>query len=239
VSGDGNHTCLLVVAKAPVAGLAKTRLCPPATPEQAAGIAAACLLDTVDAVLETPGTSPVVAMTGTLDDAANAEEITSVLRHAVVIRQRGDGFAERLAWAHRDAADLVPSVPLLQIGMDTPQVTAELLAESAATLHRPGTDAVLGMASDGGWWVLGLRDPGYAKVLLDVPVSTSDTGRATYMALLHAGLRVGLLPELSDVDTVADALLVAGEAPHGRFARAVAAMRHRWPSEEHGAARCH
>ncbi|MGH3625267.1 MAG: TIGR04282 family arsenosugar biosynthesis glycosyltransferase [Sciscionella sp.] len=236
MSGDGSHTCLLVVAKAPVAGLAKTRLCPPATPEQAAGIAAASLLDTMDTVLGTPDTSTVVAMTGTLDDAACAEEITSALRRAAVIRQRGDGFAERLANAHRDAANIVPGVPLLQIGMDTPQLTAQLLAESAATLHRPGTDAVLGMASDGGWWALGLRDPDYAKVLLDVPMSTSDTGRATCRALLDAGLRVGLLPERSDVDTIADALLVAGEALHGRFARAVAALL---PSEEHGAARCH
>jgi glycosyltransferase A (GT-A) superfamily protein (DUF2064 family) len=41
---------LLVAAKAPVAGLVKTRLCPPATPRQAAAVAAAALLDTLAAV---------------------------------------------------------------------------------------------------------------------------------------------------------------------------------------------
>lgn len=233
---EGDDTCLLVMAKAPVAGLAKTRLCPAVTPEQAADIAAACLLDTMDAVLATQATTPVVAMTGTLADAARTGEITSLLRHATVIKQRGDGFAERLAAAHQDAADLVPGLPLLQIGMDTPQLTGESLAGAIATLHQPGIDAVLGKATDGGWWALGLRDPNYARVLLDVPMSTSDTGEATYQALRVAGLRVRLLPELSDVDTVDDALLVAGETPGGRLAHAVAALR---PFGENGAAQCH
>jgi glycosyltransferase A (GT-A) superfamily protein (DUF2064 family) len=81
---------------------------------------------------------------------------------------------------------------------------------------------VLGPATDGGWWVLGLRDPRAAALVADVPTSRDDTGARTLHALRAGGLRVGLLPELTDVDTAADAVAVAAVAPAGRFAAAVA-----------------
>lgn len=213
--------CLLVVAKAPVPGFAKTRLCPPATPEQAAEIAAAALLDTLDAVAATPGAVPVVAMTGELGAAARSAELAHALWPMRVIRQRGDDFAERLVNAHQDAA--VPGLPILQIGMDTPQVTPDLLAK-AAELLTTGHEAVLGPAADGGWWALGLGDPAAAKVLNGVPMSRADTGQRTLAALTGAGLRTTELDELSDVDTMADARRVAGSCG-GRFAAAVQAVR--------------
>ncbi|OLZ51874.1 TIGR04282 family arsenosugar biosynthesis glycosyltransferase [Amycolatopsis keratiniphila] len=211
--------CLLIVAKAPVPGFAKTRLCPPATPEQAAEIAAASLLDTLDAALATPDARVVVAMTGELGEAARGTEITAVLRKAEVIPQRGEGFDMRLVNAHADAPR--PGEPVLQIGMDTPQVTPVLLAQAASRTE----DSVLGPAEDGGWWALGLKDPLHAKALAGVPMSRDDTGRQTLRALTEAGLSPGHLPTLSDVDTIADARRVAEVAPHGRFARAVAEVR--------------
>ena len=106
--------------------------------------------------------------------------------------------------------------------MDTPQVEPDLLGEAAAPLHRGRLDAVLGPAADGGWWALGLRDPRAAAAVADVPTSRADTGERTLRALRAAGLRVGLLPELTDVDTFADAVAVAAAAPWTRFATAVA-----------------
>ena len=50
---------------------------------------------------------------------------------------------------------------VVQIGMDTPQVSPDLLAECVDGLR--DDDAVLGMARDGGWWVLGVRWDGGAK----------------------------------------------------------------------------
>ncbi|GAB3686411.1 TIGR04282 family arsenosugar biosynthesis glycosyltransferase [Saccharopolyspora tripterygii] len=213
-------TALLVVAKAPVAGLAKTRLCPPATPEQAAEIAAASLLDTLDAVRATHGTRAVVALTGDLDLAARAPELREGLATGRVLPQRGDGFPQRLAHAHADTAAAWPGMPVLQIGMDTPQVTAALLGESCERLAT--ADAVYGPAADGGWWAVGFRDPRCAALLADVPTSRPDTGRRTLNALRAAGLRVCELPELTDVDTMPDARAVAELVPRGRFAAAVA-----------------
>ncbi len=212
--------CLLVVAKAPVPGLAKTRLTPPATPEQAADIAAAALLDTLDAVRDTPGAVPVVAMTGDLDLARRADEIRAALAPMTVISQRGADFAHRLANAHADAARCCPGLPIVQIGMDTPQVTAELLRGTAALLA--DAEVVLGPAADGGWWALGLRDPLHANALRGVPMSREDTGALTLAALTRH--RAMIANTLSDVDTVADALWVAQRTPSGRFAAAVAAM---------------
>lgn len=206
-------TCLLVVAKAPVPGLAKTRLCPPASPDEAADIAAAALLDTLDAVLAVPDVTPVVAFTGDLDQAARRDELAETLRHTTVIPQRGNSFGERLANAH---LDVIRFGPVLQIGMDTPQVTPALLLSGLERLSE--VDAVLGQATDGGWWALGLRDPREAAVLRDVPMSRADTGELTWLALSH--LRIGHLPVLSDVDTMADATRVAGQTS-GRFALTV------------------
>ncbi|MFD6066740.1 MULTISPECIES: TIGR04282 family arsenosugar biosynthesis glycosyltransferase [Amycolatopsis] len=211
--------CLLIVAKAPVPGFAKTRLCPPATPEQAAEIAAASLLDTLEAALMTPKARVVVAMTGELGEAVRGTEIASALRKTEVIPQRGEAFDTRLVNAHADAPR--PGESVLQIGMDTPQVTPALLADAA---DRP-EDSVLGLAEDGGWWALGLKDPLHAKVLAGVPMSRDDTGRQTLRALTDIGLRPGILPTLSDVDILPDAHRVAAAAPHGRFARAVAEVR--------------
>jgi uncharacterized protein len=216
---------LIVLAKAPVPGRVKTRLCPPATPQQASELAAAALLDTLDTVCGIPGVRVVVALTGELRAATRGAELGSALRGLTVLEQRGDSLGERIAAAHADTAAVLPGLPTLQVGMDTPQADAELFELGLAaltTVHGP--DAVLGPATDGGWWALGLRDPHRAVLLVDVPTSQPDTGERTLLALRGGRLRVDLLPELTDVDTTADAGAVARRIPGSRFAAAVAGL---------------
>ena len=193
---------VLVVAKAPVPGLAKTRLAATVGVEAAADIAAAALLDTLDAVASAPVAARIVAMTGDLSAAMRSAEIRNRLADFIVIEQRGEGFGDRLANAHADAAVAGGGLPVLQIGMDTPQVTGELIAECAVALV--DADAVLGMATDGGWWVLGLTRPETAECLRTVPMSTAETGAVTLGALRNTGMGVELVAELADVDTVDD-----------------------------------
>ncbi|MET7748957.1 DUF2064 domain-containing protein [Micromonospora sp. NPDC005367] len=216
-------TVLLVVAKAPVPGAVKTRLCPPVSPLQAARIAAAALRDTLDAVRATPGVTPVLACAGRLTDAEDAAGLVTSLRGWTVLPQRGSGLGDRLANAYTEVAEAFPNRPVLQVGMDTPQLTPA--GVTAAVLRLASADAVLGAAVDGGWWALGLREPREAALLRTVPMSTRSTGWLTWSALAERGLRVAPLPLLRDVDEWPDALAVAAEAPSGRFARQIGMVR--------------
>ncbi|OZF39245.1 glycosyltransferase [Rhodococcus sp. 14-2483-1-1] len=210
----------LVVAKAPVPGLAKTRLAATIGDAAAAELAAASLLDTLDAVSAADVDHRVVALTGTLADAARSDELTRALASFTVITQRGDGLGERLANAHADAAT---DGAVLQIGMDTPQVTAQILSDAAARLDHGD---VLGSAEDGGWWALGLRDPAMARALLDVPMSAPSTGTDTHAALAAAGASLTMLEELRDVDFESDLDPVSHKcAPESRFRIAVDRIR--------------
>jgi glycosyltransferase A (GT-A) superfamily protein (DUF2064 family) len=213
---------VLVVAKAPVPGQAKTRLAVSVGFVMAAVIAAAALLDTLDAALETPVAARVVALTGGLDDVHNSAVLRAKLARFTVIDQRGDSFAERLAHAHADAAAVTGDQPIVQIGMDTPQVTADLLTRCARTLI--GADAVLGPARDGGWWLLGVRTAAMADCLIDVPMSREYTGELTRKALQDRGIDVAIVDELADVDTAADVESVRRScSPGSRFTFATAA----------------
>lgn len=205
----------LVVAKAPVPGEAKTRLAAGLDDDAAADLAAAALLDTLDACLEAfPAGSCHLALAGDLSEARRADDIRAGLAGWRVFAQAGDDFASRLAHAHSRVA----GAPVVQVGMDTPQLSGRLLAAAASLLD--DHDAVLGPAEDGGWWLLGLRDPRYAEVLRGVPTSTSETGARTRAALRARGVDVVEAATLRDVDEVADAAAVADVAPGSRFAAA-------------------
>ncbi|WP_116706949.1 TIGR04282 family arsenosugar biosynthesis glycosyltransferase [Actinomycetospora cinnamomea] len=217
---------VLVLAKAPVAGRVKTRLMPVATPEGAAGIAAAALLDTLDAAGTVPGARTVVALEGDPAAGERGTELADALAGTVVVPQRGRTLGERITAAHDDVAAAFPGAATVQVGMDTPQLDPALL-DDALRLVAGDADAALGLALDGGWWALALADPSRAGVIAEVPTSRDDTGRRTLAALRagHDGLdpgRVLELPPLSDVDTPDDAVAVADLVPTGRFARAVA-----------------
>lgn len=208
-----NAPQILVMAKAPVPGRVKTRLCPPCTPGQAAGIAAAALADTLDTVTAAQAGRRVLVVDGRYPAPAGWAALT----------QRGDRLGGRLAHAFADTR--TPGTATLLVGMDTPQLTTDQLDAALRLVGTAdGPDAVLGPADDGGWWALGLRDPGHATVLRAIPTSTTTTGQLTLAALRRQGLRVGMLPRLRDVDIAADAHAVAALCPPAsRFVAAVAA----------------
>ena len=198
---------VLVMAKEPVPGRVKTRLCPPCSPAQAAEIAAAALADTFDAACASGADEVIAAL-----DGEPGPWLPSGVR---VVPQVDETFDRRLA-----AAWAMTTGPGIQIGMDTPQVTVDDLDAAMATLADDAHDAVLGPAADGGWWAIGLPNAD-ERVFLDVPMSTDHTGRDQRARLESLGLRVGTLPEFVDVDHFAEALAVADLATNSQFARAV------------------
>ncbi|MER7800016.1 DUF2064 domain-containing protein [Streptomyces parvulus] len=195
---------LLVIAKEPRPGRVKTRLTPPFTPDEAAALAEASLADTLRAVAAAPARRRVLVL-----DGAPGPWLPPGFD---VVPQCAGGLDERLAAAFAGCCG-----PALLIGMDTPQVTPDLLDADFA-----GCDAYFGPAEDGGFWALGLARPDPA-LLRGVPMSTPVTGAVQRERLLAAGLRVRDLPPLRDVDTADDARAVAALAPHGGFAARLAA----------------
>lgn len=208
---------VVVIAKAPVPGRVKTRLTPPFSPVEAAALAEAALCDTLAAVGGTDVKRRVLALDGTpgpwLPPGFD------------VIAQRGTGLDERIAHALADAVAGEP-LPVVLIGMDTPQVTPELLSAAAEPLASGGADATFGFAEDGGFWLLGLREVDPA-LLLGVPMSRPDTGSLQLLRLEQAGLRVELLPELTDVDTADEAERIAAALPDSRFGACFRTLRAR------------
>jgi rSAM/selenodomain-associated transferase 1 len=199
---------LIIIAKAPVAGRVKTRLCPPCSPAQAAALAEASLRDTLAAALHARAGRRIV----TLDGAVGAWLPAGF----EVIQQRGNGLADRLAAAFADAGG-----PAFLVGMDTPQLTPALLdAGLHATAHG---DAAFGAALDGGYWGIGLQRPDPA-VFAGVPMSERSTGAIQRARLATLGLATTILAPLRDVDTFTDARAVAAAAPRTHFASALAGL---------------
>ncbi|HEX7277657.1 MAG TPA: DUF2064 domain-containing protein [Acidimicrobiales bacterium] len=196
-------THVLVMAKSPVPGRVKTRLCPPCTPVEAAAVAEAARADTLEAVAACGAGRRILAL-----DGAPGPWLPPGFE--VVSQCRGT-FNRRLTHAWATAGG-----PGVQIGMDTPQVTAADLDHALAALD--GCDAALGHAADGGWWALALRRSG-PDVFRGLPMSTERTGRAQEARLRALGLSVALLPTLVDLDTAADFLAVVAAGPATRTAR--------------------
>jgi uncharacterized protein len=210
-TGQGSQ--VIVIAEAPAPDRADDWLSPPLRPQQAALVAEAALADTLEAVAAAPVTRRVLAL-----DGAPGDWLPDGFR---VFGQRGSGLDERIAAAFADAYAVAP-LPMVLIGTDTPQVTADMLGDAVASLESGEADAVFGPSSDGGFWLIGLRRPD-RSLLAGVPMSDQDPGRVLLERLAGAGLRVALAPRLTEVSTFETAEQVAGQCPASRFAAAFSA----------------
>ncbi|WP_284981739.1 DUF2064 domain-containing protein [Arthrobacter sp. efr-133-TYG-118] len=204
-----------VIAKECVPGRVKTRLTPPLDMEQAAALAQTSLSQTLETMRSVPAARRLLVFDGTPHpgDAAGFE----------VFAQSAGGLDERLA-----AICALADGPLLILGMDTPQLCRDQLAPLLSDWATPAPvlshGAWLGPASDGGFWALGLYRPD-GGLLRGVEMSTSQTGAQQLDRLVSAGLDVGLLPVLTDVDYFADAMAAARECSGTPFALAVERLR--------------
>jgi glycosyltransferase A (GT-A) superfamily protein (DUF2064 family) len=195
---------VLVVAKEPIPGRVKTRLIGSVSGSEAAELAEAALQDTLTRMADVSCMERVLLLEGRagpwLPDGWR------------VVAQSAGELDQRLSAGFEAVAD----GPCVLVGMDTPQLQPNQLRFD----HRR-YDACLGLAADGGYWAIGLREPRRARsVISGVPMSTAETGAIQYARLLDAGMSVQLMDTLVDVDTVAAAEQVARIQGQGRFASA-------------------
>jgi glycosyltransferase A (GT-A) superfamily protein (DUF2064 family) len=157
-----------------------------------AAVDSAPLRDTIGALLAAPVARRVLAIDGPAADRLPAG--------FELMAQRGGEFGERLAGALSDAHAMV-ALPLLVVRADALEVTPDVLADAARSLLSGEADAAFGPASDGTFWLLGLRRPDRSLVV-GIPGSpaggapAAGAGRVLLDRLASAGLRVALAPRL-------------------------------------------
>lgn len=201
-------TTLVIIAKEPLPGKAKTRLHPAVSLVQAAELAAAAIQDTLTAMAAVPATRRILFFQGSVRPEGSDD-------YELVAQSEG-GLDDRLATIF-DSLD----EPTLLIGMDTPQASLTELAPAFTGDWIP--DAWFGPACDGGFWALGMSEP-RGDLIRGIPMSQPDTGHRQLARLTNAGLTVGMLPPLTDVDTIDTAFEVARLIPNSRFAHTLMAV---------------
>ena len=204
-------TTLIVIAKECIPGRVKTRLHPPLSLEQAATLASASLADTFRAVSTLDASRRILLFDGNLFPLGSEP-------YDVIHQVSGD-LDMRLGAIFDECEG-----PTVLIGMDTPQLDAAMLAPLFGEWPTD-IDAYLGLAGDGGYWTIAMAEPD-GSLIRGVPMSRDDTGQLQLERLTEAGLRVRMLPELIDVDTIDDARHVADLAPHTEFARTLTTLKY-------------
>lgn len=199
---------VLVMAKAPRPGSVKTRLEPVLGPLGCARLQAALLVRTVTIAQDVAPGSTCVAF----DPPDAAGEMRALVPDGVrMFAQVSGDLGVRLAVATETVLTWRPG-PLVVIGTDAPTLTAKLLDRAATELR--GHDVVFGPALDGGYYLVGLRQPCPEVFAIDPSLwSGPEVLAASRAAAERAGLTVGLLPALRDLDTPADATVLRSD-PH-------------------------
>ena len=212
-----NSSVVYIVAKAPRPGTAKTRLSPPLTPEQAARVAEAFLLD----VLGLARQARALVVRAMCRDQSDLDHIRQLCgRHVEVLCQLEPGLSAALeeCFIH-GLADGFAKVAVL--GGDSPTLPPGLIEQAFDALD--SHDVVVGPTEDGGYYLLGAR-AAHPMLLRGMVWSTDRVFEDTMARARGAGLETAVLPPWYDVDTPEDLARIArdlesgpsGLAPHTR-----------------------
>lgn len=200
------NICLTVLAKAPLPGLAKTRLIPALGAEGAAALAARLLAHT----LEQARAAGFARLRLLGHPDATHPLLARHAAHCELGAQQGADLGERMHCALTDA--LTSHERALLIGTDAPALDAVRLRQAAQALR--DVDAVFVPALDGGYALVGLRAQAQAALFMDMRWSTAQVMADTRERLRGLGLRWVELPAVADIDEPADlAHLPAGWWP--------------------------
>lgn len=197
-SSPARRQALVIVGKAPLPGEAKTRLCPPLRPEQAARLYGAFLADTTRLALRLD----FDRVTLVYPPRAGAEQLLGALlpESVALLAQAGSGLGEALPGAFRTHFGAGFDRVVL-IGSDNPTLPGEIVQAAATGLD--AHDVMLGPSSDGGYYLVAM-DRLHPKLFENIAWSTDVVLSQTLARARQQGLRVGLLPGWYDVDTVAE-----------------------------------
>jgi rSAM/selenodomain-associated transferase 1 len=183
-------------AKRPVPGRAKTRLAAETSPEWAADVARAFLLDTIFRL----GTLPVRRVLAYAPASAH-EYFRQAVGGLFELTPQADGDLGRRLAAFAAGQFRAGAGAVVLVGSDSPSLPVEHVTRAFTELAR--ADVVLGPATDGGYYLLGLT-PRAPDLFAGIPWGGPDVLRATVERLAGTDSRLALLPPWYDVDTLAD-----------------------------------
>ncbi|CAN5277574.1 MAG: TIGR04282 family arsenosugar biosynthesis glycosyltransferase [Pyrinomonadaceae bacterium] len=189
-----------IMIKAPRVGTSKTRLAPPLTLAEAAGLSVCFLRDTAANIAEAAASSVASTDGVAVYTPVGAEEAFDDLlpENFRLLAQRGDSFGERLFHAAEDFARLGYESFCL-IDSDSPTLPRAALVAAVEILSRPGDRMVLGPADDGGYYVIGLKHA-HLRVFQEIAWSTEAVFAQTVERAREIDLQVEPLPAWYDVD---------------------------------------
>jgi len=194
---------LLVVAKQPIPGQTKTRLCPPLSPMLSADLYECFLRDTLDVMRKVPNVHRVVCF---LPDDAR-DYFYRLAPDMDLTRQHGESLGERLDHLLTEAL-ASGSSRVVVMDSDSPTLPAEYITQAFDQLT--DSDVVLGPTRDGGYYLIGMKRP-QPLLLRQVQMSTSHVLADTLALAQASNLVVSLLPAWYDIDTLADLLRLDDE----------------------------
>ena len=197
---------LLVVAKQPVPGQTKTRLCPPLTHAQAADLYECFLRDTLDTMRTV---MKVKAIIGYLPDDAQ-EYFRQLAPDMELIGQLGETLGERLDHLLKVTLNNGFQQAVI-MDSDSPTLPASYLIQAFDQLAE--ADVVLGPTRDGGYYLIGAKRP-QSQLVRQVQMSTPHVLSDTLKLAKAIGITIALLPIWYDVDNISDLFHLDREIKH-------------------------
>jgi uncharacterized protein len=193
MKSKGTAPRLVLFARYPLAGAAKTRLIPAIGPDGAAQVHRQ-LTERTMAVLRETGHLVELHYTG-----ANEDAFRNWLGDGFALVPQADGdLTDRLMAALNPLSE---SAPVIFFGADTPDLSAQIVADAVAALQTH--QVVLGPADDGGYYLIGMNQP-MPELLTDMPWSTDQVMPETLRRLAAIGVTPALLETLHDCDRPED-----------------------------------
>lgn len=197
-------TCIVIMAKQPQAGITKTRLCPPLQPQEAAALYEALLRDSIDLVVRLKNVDLAVAIT-----PAEAEDyFRSITPEGTLLMPvTGADIGACLSQSIQQLLDQGYH-KVLAFNADGPSLPPDYLVEAVRRLDR--CDVVFGQGVDGGYYLIGLKQP-CPQLFTGIAWSTGSVLAQSIEQAGRLGLDIELTPAWYDVDNASDLLLLKSD----------------------------
>jgi uncharacterized protein len=204
-----DRCAVAVMAKAPRLGEVKTRLVPPLTAEEATALSGAFIRDIADNILAAAVAAPIDGWVAYSPPGSETVFDTLLPRGVKLLPPRRIGLGASLFDAAEDLLAAGYGAACL-VNADSPTLPTAVLIEAARALALSGDRTVLGPAADGGYYLIGLKQP-HRRLFEDIDWSTGRVLRQTLDRAAEIGLPTLTLPVWYDVDDVASLRQLVGE----------------------------